>query len=571
MKHAITILSKGVVLATLSVALAAQAPDFTATATKRGTAVIVKILPPPGHHINAKAPLDLEDLASKTHYGPATVKESEATFKLKLSGSRTFAARAFLCDNAKTYCERHEVQLKWDAGKENPMVPASGSKSGSAKEPTNTKAEPIRHPKGFLVNDPQKALAEAAKLRKPLLIDFFGIWCPPCNMLDEEVFSSSEFQSKTKRFVRVKLDADSPVSWELKSKYKIGGYPTIIFASPDGEEIGRVVGYRPLLELLKEADQAWKLRDEPVSKLKAKADAGDMAASIRLGKLYLERKEFADSVRYLEKAPNQREALNDARIGLLGEAAEKGDKDSTAKMAELLETSIREFGDSVETVERRFRLAEAYELLKNSEKHEAALKDAIKRAEAFAAMPEKLAGHDYMPGDLYEMAASGREQLGQIQEARGIWRKAAEAYGTQLTRSAKGKSGETERGYNLELAYCLWKAGELTKAEQLYSNLQRKYPREFTFYYGAANMNFELKRFDQARDLAQRAFDYSYGDNRLRAATLLARALEKEGKKKDGVAIIRTALQTVPLPSDQTIRTHRYAQKLRELEQSLLK
>ena len=41
--------------------------------------------------------------------------------------------------------------------------------------------------------DISRAFVSAKKTGKPLLISFFGIWCPPCNELDETVFESLTF------------------------------------------------------------------------------------------------------------------------------------------------------------------------------------------------------------------------------------------------------------------------------------------------------------------------------------------------------------------------------------------
>ena len=114
---------------------------------------------------------------------------------------------------------------------------------------TTQKSVAKKNAHGFWVNEEDEALKEATKLKKPILIDFFGIWCPPCNQLDELVFSQAEFKQAAKKFVLLKMDADNEKSWVLKSKYNVGGYPTIIMAQVEdhqaGNEIDRIVGYYP--------------------------------------------------------------------------------------------------------------------------------------------------------------------------------------------------------------------------------------------------------------------------------------------------------------------------------------
>ena len=108
-----------------------------------------------------------------------------------------------------------------------------------------------------------------------MVIDFFGIWCPPCNELDEQVFSQKSFAHSSSRFVRLKLDVDSPISWELKSKYHVTGYPTVVFASADGDEISRIIGFRALQDFLAEMDDGVeRAKCAALAKLEAQSRRG---------------------------------------------------------------------------------------------------------------------------------------------------------------------------------------------------------------------------------------------------------------------------------------------------------
>ena len=51
--------------------------------------------------------------------------------------------------------------------------------------------------------------------------------------------------------VLLKLDADDKVSWELKSKYTVTGYPTVVLATADGNEITRFLGSQPERQIVK--------------------------------------------------------------------------------------------------------------------------------------------------------------------------------------------------------------------------------------------------------------------------------------------------------------------------------
>ncbi len=91
------------------------------------------------------------------------------------------------------------------------------------------------------------ASKQAAETKKDLLIDFTGSdWCGWCIKLDKEVFSHDEFKAGVKdKFVLVELDyprdksklseATIKQNEELKTKYSIEGYPTILLCDASGK------------------------------------------------------------------------------------------------------------------------------------------------------------------------------------------------------------------------------------------------------------------------------------------------------------------------------------------------
>lgn len=99
------------------------------------------------------------------------------------------------------------------------------------------------------------AKKEAAASKKDLLIDFTGSdWCGWCIKLNKEVFSHEPFKAGVKdKFVLVELDYPKDKSKlsaetikqneELKEKYAIEGYPTILLADADGKPYAKT-GYQ---------------------------------------------------------------------------------------------------------------------------------------------------------------------------------------------------------------------------------------------------------------------------------------------------------------------------------------
>ena len=100
----------------------------------------------------------------------------------------------------------------------------------------------------------QDSLAKAKAEKKLLFAEFTGSdWCPPCKKQAAEVFSQQEFKDyATKKLVLVELDyprskpltdAVKAQNQELKTKYAIKGYPTVIVFDGEGKELARWVGY----------------------------------------------------------------------------------------------------------------------------------------------------------------------------------------------------------------------------------------------------------------------------------------------------------------------------------------
>jgi thioredoxin-related protein len=119
------------------------------------------------------------------------------------------------------------------------------------------------------VADFDVAVEQARAEGKDLLVDFTGSdWCGWCIKLHDEVFSHAEFSEYAEaNFVLVALDfpngdeAKAKVpnperNDELMDQYGVGGFPTILLMTPDGEVFGRT-GYReggpgPYVEHLQE-------------------------------------------------------------------------------------------------------------------------------------------------------------------------------------------------------------------------------------------------------------------------------------------------------------------------------
>jgi thioredoxin-like negative regulator of GroEL len=106
----------------------------------------------------------------------------------------------------------------------------------------------------FRAGDFAGALAEAQRAKKPLMVDVFATWCGPCQELDAKVYGDDEAaRTLNDTFVSFKIDGEKGEGPALMKRYNAVGFPTVLFLTPQGEEIDRIFGYLPKDEYVKTA------------------------------------------------------------------------------------------------------------------------------------------------------------------------------------------------------------------------------------------------------------------------------------------------------------------------------
>ncbi|MCA6005301.1 thioredoxin family protein [Bacteroides thetaiotaomicron] len=119
-----------------------------------------------------------------------------------------------------------------------------------------------------------EALKRAEVEDKLLFVDCFTTWCGPCKKLSKVVFKDSLVADYFNRhFVNLKMDMEKGEGVELRKKYGVHAYPTLLFINSSGEVVYRLVGAEDAPELLKKVKLG--VESGGLSGLKKRYEAGD--------------------------------------------------------------------------------------------------------------------------------------------------------------------------------------------------------------------------------------------------------------------------------------------------------
>lgn len=109
----------------------------------------------------------------------------------------------------------------------------------------------------------QQIRAKAQAENKYIFLDCFATWCGPCKLMDKNVYTNDtignyfndKFISIKVQMDQTKKDNDYVRSWyedaiALNKRYRVQGYPTLIFLSPSGTIVHQILGYQSVSDLI---------------------------------------------------------------------------------------------------------------------------------------------------------------------------------------------------------------------------------------------------------------------------------------------------------------------------------
>lgn len=89
-----------------------------------------------------------------------------------------------------------------------------------------------------------EVFAKAKSENKIVMVDVMTEWCKWCIELDNKVYAKPEiFDFANANQINYKIDAEKGEGIEFAKKYKIQGFPSILFLDGNGNEIDRIYGY----------------------------------------------------------------------------------------------------------------------------------------------------------------------------------------------------------------------------------------------------------------------------------------------------------------------------------------
>jgi tetratricopeptide (TPR) repeat protein len=514
----------------------------------------IEITPPKHHHFNLDAPHGAK--SDGLTFETVIENPQKMVFQAEdpsLKSGKSVETVAFLCDEAKTYCLKKKVMVTLDPTQAKPLhekfkKPVSQStgkpgsvpnqKSGSIKKAASTAADTA-------ITNESTAVAEAVRTGKPLLIDFFGIWCPPCNLYNETIFNTADFRKRMRDFVFLKLDADAESSFALKSRFKVGGYPTLIVARAEKNgsliELERIVGYFPLKEFLSKLDRAYAHRMDPEEKRWAGRKLERLQSLLEQkdfdGMIALAGSDTDPSVvlyRYLAQVRR-----NDSWL------KEEQNLSDSKKMLSAIQSGSQQLASAT--------LLHAIDFLQSEFwlKQESYRKLALELLDQLGTRKDS----ELTKADQWVLRMDLFDLIGDRESAVKARKKAILEY---------EKGNPKLRGTGLEYAALLTLDGRYDDAKKVYQQMIAKFPQEFTFYFAAAKTYLASGDLKTARTMAEKALQYSYGDNRIRAMERWVSIMGESGLKSEAVAKGQEFLKTLTVPEGLQVRTGRYVEALKK-------
>ncbi|WII73499.1 thioredoxin family protein [Bdellovibrio sp. 22V] len=520
----------------------------------------------PGFHFNKEAPAHLTVMDKES--APLKKEEKEMSFDLNGIGGKTFSVSFYVCDDKKTVCEEHKYDHVLKNGKlVAAKTEAAATKASLTPSTQNKSVKEHLNAHGFIENDLAAALAKAKKENKLVFVDYGAPWCPACVRYETETFNTKTFKNAAKSLVKLALNADLAQNKDFGDKYKIKALPTILILNAQGEELYRMLDFKPADLLVKELKQAL-LQKTAMADLQKKAEQGDKSAISLLAEHASNSLQYEEAVKWYAKRGEASEEYANAEIMLWAQKFEEDPKNKEKYIA-TLQKWIAQYPNSYTAISARNDWAEIYKDEKSfpeSVKNELAkniqiLSEVAVSNEKSVALFKDWGVSSYAPFeqvDLLSQWFSSAKYLKKDTEAKEIQGK--------LQALLKKHPFTVQRPGEIMTAAAYFRKAELTKEEgDWLLKLVEKYPDTYVYHARLASYYKRQKDYAKALPEAEKAVELG-ADLRFFYLKTLAE-IQKELNQKE--AARKSIEQALALPEAKNEKYKSVAQALEEMKKSL--
>jgi len=123
------------------------------------------------------------------------------------------------------------------------------------------------------------AFGEARDQNKPVLLAISAVWCHWCHVMDETSYSTADIiRVINEKYVPVRVDNDERP--DVNRRYNMGGWPSTVFLTPEGEIIhgGTYVPPEQMWQALNGVDEVWSTKREEITQRVAELRAQEAEA-----------------------------------------------------------------------------------------------------------------------------------------------------------------------------------------------------------------------------------------------------------------------------------------------------